>query len=97
MSYEGYDEYICENGHYYKINVHSKKELCCSCGAHWLWFHAVDQTNGYDENNPDTFKADKIEHGWTDIRNIDHYGNVYFTKQLVYKPYSIHWVNLSKI
>lgn len=96
MSYEGYEEYICSNGHYNTENNFSDNKIC-TCGANYLWFHVVDQTNGYDPDDVNTYAAEVVEIGWDDIRNTDHYGNVYYTKHLKYKPDSPEWLNLNDI
>jgi hypothetical protein len=49
MSYSGYTEYLCENGHYhtaddnYGCNVLPK----CLCGEKMTHYKVVDTTNGY--------------------------------------------------
>lgn len=49
MSYEGYDVYICENGHYAvfdaydDITLHETK--CHTCGAKYVDVGHVDETN----------------------------------------------------
>jgi len=48
MSYEGYEQVLCENGHYNEIDsrVQDPEEYSCPfCGAGIAWFNCVDQTN----------------------------------------------------
>ncbi len=60
MSYEGYVEYLCANGHYrvfdcrefYDIQDISGRK--CSCGAPFVFRHSVDETNGIIPNDPGT-------------------------------------------
>lgn len=54
MSFEGYEQLLCGNGHYSTLDVYSMPDdeswACPECGAKLAWRHTVDQTNGYDEN-----------------------------------------------
>lgn len=57
MSYEGYEQILCQNGHY---NIADAFDLmdnsdyinwkCSECGAKMAWTHSVDTTN--DEGDP---------------------------------------------
>ena len=52
MSYEGYYEYVCRNGHLTHINCyddHDNYEVCDKCGADIIYRRTVDQTNGFDK------------------------------------------------
>jgi len=73
MSYEGYSELLCENGHYEAHDVHAVEGSAknCTCGAKWKWYHSVDQTNGVEyldaartKVNPATVEAETVEIGW---------------------------------
>lgn len=88
MSYEGYEEYLCEDGHYFAVDSYDNNGSVphCDCGKRAEWWHSVDQTNGYDESNPDTSSAPTEEAGYKDMPCLDHYGNQYFIKQSIYKP-----------
>lgn len=86
MSYEGYNEYLCENGHYNVVDCYYDDIKICSCNSKMKYYHSVDITNGYEENNPSTFPAEKTEIGFDDIWNKDHYGNKYAIKRMKYKP-----------
>lgn len=92
MSYEGYREYLCKNGHYFSFNVWNEPEKpeCPCCGNPPELYHGVDQTNGYDESNPYTCDAPKIVIGFDDKWHEDHYGNKYATKIMRYRPRK-HW------
>ena len=51
MSYEGYTQVLCKNGHYREFDCHISPELndeftLCSCGEPYVWSNEVDQTNG---------------------------------------------------
>lgn len=55
MSYEGYEQVLCENGHYYTYDCYEfwkdKGWSCPTCGAKAVWSNMVDVTNGsYDED-----------------------------------------------
>lgn len=104
MSYEGYIEYLCPDGHYSILDAHwnygggaSKEEraqamTCRVCGKTFNRYHHVDETNGYDTSHPDTCDAQKKEIGFTDVWNTDHYGTKYAVKVLRYEP-GLEWVS----
>lgn len=87
MSYEGYEELLCGNGHYFAHDCYGDApETCPRCGAPWAYSHGVDQTNGYDEECPNTYSAAKAVVGLEDDWNNDHYGNRYATQTKRYAP-----------
>lgn len=49
MSYEGYSQIICSNGHYYEADCYAYNDPCPVCLAAPAWNNPVDQTNGADE------------------------------------------------
>lgn len=57
MSYEGYVEGLCEDGHYHSWDCWDDPPLQCNaptgkntmCGKTWVWSNPVDQTNGSGE------------------------------------------------
>lgn len=46
MSYEGYEQYICANGHYSEADAYCSPSLCPVCGSETGWHNRVDETNG---------------------------------------------------
>lgn len=50
MSYEGYEQCLCKNGHLSSFDAYDcfdKDNMFCSnCGAPIVWSNMVDQTNG---------------------------------------------------
>ena len=46
MSYEGYEQAICENGHYQEVDAYFSCENCRTCGAPIKWTNSVEETNG---------------------------------------------------
>lgn len=53
MSYEGYVEALCEDGHYYSWDCYDDPPKVCdakikdgSCQKSLVWWNPVDQTNG---------------------------------------------------
>jgi hypothetical protein len=81
MSYEGSEEFLCANGHYTCQDCHDDNPKgCWFCAAPITHWHAIDETNGEDEDLPDTKPAPKQQTGWDDRWQIDHYGNRYATK-----------------
>lgn len=99
MSYEGYEEFICEKGHYhtsdalYESYVEQTKN-CPQCGGKMEWWNSVDQTNGYYAEDPSTFEAPKKEVGFEDVWAEDHYKNKYAIKVPLFSPESPRWRKL---
>ncbi len=91
MSYEGYTEYLCSNGHLSSLDAYFEAaRLCTRCNAKIVFAHDVDETNGVgydDEGNemPGTIGYPFEENGFDDIWHKDHYGNKYATKLIRYK------------
>ena len=79
MSFEGYDQLLCSQGHlsiadcYDSVELYSKNELC-RCGEVFVFRHIVDQTNGYDETNPDNcdMKFEEITPEEVEVCNLGH-------------------------
>ena len=44
MSYEGYSQVICADGHYFERDCFDNST--CYCGAEDAWENGIDQTNG---------------------------------------------------
>lgn len=58
MSYEGYEEFLCVNGHHSIVDAFDDDPTCCpQCGARLAYRHSVDETNGVEEGLPDTMPA----------------------------------------
>lgn len=56
MSYEGYDQILCKNGHLFEydcyvspIDCHESVWHCPICNEGMAWWNSIDQTNGVDE------------------------------------------------
>lgn len=100
MSYEGYTEYICITGHVFNLSDYETGtyeftiHVCPICRKRVEYQHNVDQTNGYDESNPDTYPAKTKIMKTIDVWNTDHYGNKYALKQNLFKPDSSEWTKL---
>lgn len=83
MSYEGYEEYLCTEGHYSSYSCWQDRPTVCGvygCTKPLVLRHAVDETNGFGK------PAQKVEIGWEDVPMKDHYGNAYFVKNLRFSP-----------
>jgi len=57
MSFEGYAQILCKNGHYSNCDIYDpiqptdKEWECTICGEKCAWTHIVDTTNGsHDED-----------------------------------------------
>lgn len=47
MSYEGYNEYLCPEGHRWNMDCESENLSCPTCGQEQVWSNSVDNTNCY--------------------------------------------------
>lgn len=56
MSYEGWTQVLCKNGHEFSIGQYEDRHPCPHCGAEIVWSHEVDLTNGCE---PDCKLYDK--------------------------------------
>ena len=55
MSYEGYDRFLCSNGHLWELDAHvimydEELQKCPTCKEKEVWSEMIDETNG--EGNP---------------------------------------------
>lgn len=67
MSYEGYDEFLCEDGHYFTQGCWEDPTSGCPyCGKEMKYTHSVDQTNGVQYISATSrYSADEPEdHTW---------------------------------
>lgn len=46
MSYQGYVEYLCPNGHRWSADCFAYAEKCPHCGEEKVWENNIDETNG---------------------------------------------------
>ena len=96
MSYEGRHEFLCANGHYLQTDAYAEEPPGCSyCGQPLAWFHSIDDTNGFESDNPSTYPAEKLEVGFDDRWLTDHHGNCYAQKVCRYLP-GASWRPLSE-
>lgn len=65
MSYEGYSQNLCANGHLYNTDCYStSEERICSepgCGSESVFSNEVDQTNGGDQGVINDWSSLQIE------------------------------------
>lgn len=87
MSYEGYDEYLCERGHYSQTDAYDEKlETCPVCGARLAYWSSVDETNGVEDGNELTQATEKLQFG----------SEVFLAERPLYSPApGSRWVNLA--
>lgn len=85
MSYEGYDQNICVNGHYYEADQYDYDSMCY-CGAKSGWFNSVDQTNSHSPNDGivpiEKLKVFLISAEEKETCNL---GHSHITKQALYR------------
>ena len=91
MSYEGSEEYLCENGHYHIQDCHAADlKECPFCKVKIAYSRAIDETNGEDETMPCTMPGPKREIGFDEHWQADHHGNAYAVKIPRFEP-GEHW------
>lgn len=65
MSYEGYEQYLCDNGHYFEGDSWTAIEECPSCKGKVAWNNSVNETNcdgiGYVPMDQFLIHPDKTE------------------------------------
>lgn len=98
MSYEGYTQYICTEGHYDARDAHDdywdEHPTCSVCGSHFRWSHMVDQTNGFEEGDPNTFPAPtKKKFSGYNLLKDDH-GTSYHVPIFTYEPVGTEWKDM---
>jgi hypothetical protein len=92
MSYEGYVEYLCENGHYCQNGAYETDHTRCPlCNGKLTYINFVDETNGEDKDDPCTMPAETEVIGNHKVAEEDAYGNSYFVDIPKLKPASDRW------
>lgn len=59
MSYEGYEQCLCENGHYWEQDCRDEDRFCVECHLPIVWQNSVAETNvdGYGHIDMEQFKV----------------------------------------
>ena len=83
MSYEGYEQHICQAGHHFCVGAHymfdESTELCPYCRAPSVWQNGVDETNcdrvGYIDMNalvstPETRETCNLGHSHVTVHAV---------------------------
>lgn len=92
MSYEGSREFLCLLGHHLEIDCNQDDpHECPHCHSPIAFRHSIDHTNGYDEDDPNTYPAEKVIYGHDDIWHKDHHSNRYATKRYRWSPADDNW------
>jgi hypothetical protein len=84
MSYEGYEQHLCENGHYYTRDAdysYGEPSPCPYCNAKCAWINCVDQTNGPSQGLID-MKNLLVTPEVVETCNL---GHKHITKQAIYR------------
>jgi len=84
MSYEGYTQAMCKNGHYvtwdaYNVEFGGHDNTCTICFTKFVWTNDVDQTNG---DGSDMVKIEIAKPAKTCICDC---GNKHIIEQETYK------------
>lgn len=61
MSYEGYVQFICPQGHYWTEDCYQDRGECPKCGYAAIWENSVDITNG-------SFEGDERIDGYVELK-----------------------------
>lgn len=64
MSFEGYYQVLCENGHYEEVDCYdfdTSMWQCPECGGHSIYQHLIDQTNGDGDEQRVEFEIEAKE------------------------------------
>ena len=74
MSYEGYAQQICENGHLYERDVYDSEESCPHCQGKSVFYNGVDETNceQYGIIPPDQWEKLRLTEEKTETCNLGH-------------------------
>lgn len=67
MSFEGYYQFMCPNGHSWEEDVYSTTGQCYICKQMACWNNTVDTTNGSFEINSDGFETTVRIDGYVDL------------------------------
>ena len=46
MSYQGYEQCLCDKGHLFEIDSRNRLIVCFECDSEVVWDNSVDETNG---------------------------------------------------
>jgi hypothetical protein len=70
MSYEGYSQFLCKQGHYWEEDCYMadfEESLCPVCNTKPVWENMVNLTNGSFDINPKTGKEERID-GYIELK-----------------------------
>lgn len=93
MSWEGYNQNICANGHMFNSDALldwfydgvKEQEICPYCKAPKVWTHVVDETNGYEAGNQSTYPMELEELTPAKFCNCTICGNTHMIAPPTYK------------
>lgn len=85
MSFEGYVQILCKNGHYWEVDCYDDDEKHCSiCGEKPKWRNLVDITNGsfdFDGSRCDGYIHLEVKN----IKKCTHCGSILETRYKIPK------------
>lgn len=82
MSYEGYEQHICKNGHLFGRGAFEESAPKCSCGAESVFCNCVDDTN-FDEVGYIDFEPFKLAEAVTET--CEHCGHTRVVSETTYR------------
>lgn len=102
MGYKGRVQVICEVGHYFERDsgwfyYSMGKNNLCVCGKKPHYVNDVDETNGVDKRDPNTFNRPVVLVVEYDVPTRDHRDNFYMVKDRRVVPKHISQWRIYKI
>lgn len=95
MSYEGYVQKICGNGHYFRVDAYDDcsgpwadgekpgADNCPVCGKEAVWRNSVDETNGENYGFIDLTPYEIHPHKRTEVTELDPDTNLWVTEIVI--------------
>ena len=74
MSYEGYDQVLCEKGHLSSFDCFDEGWMfnpICHCGAKLVWYNPVNETNGSFEEDENGIETDIRIDGYIELEVLE--------------------------
>lgn len=100
MSFEGFYQMLCSNGHLTEYDVYDDRGSCCRhefCRKPYEMEHLVDTTNGIDEDFISTRRASVELIGQDDHWLTDRYGTFYSVSVPRYRHIGCGWVRVDGV
>lgn len=83
MSYEGYEQHICEIGHLFNGDVYQDNTTCPVCDCMSVFHNSVDDTNGYSYGIIPDWELQKLILTKQEVQ-VCNLGHSHITKEATY-------------